>query len=647
MSTPQIDPNRPPLYPILPAEALPQPAAPLDLTGPIINDPFAEQNINVNEFFNNNPFYIIEPANETNLIASFEEGIASLPKNLTTRAFYPYINEESANFTIHIGLVQIAESFMAIYAKTPEAERMNVCEQFIKQYMSKLYFHHGKNIPVKEQPFFACFEIALRVHLFNKIAAQQKSELSFILTASGKKFPDNLAERENALEKLITKDGFFKNPDPNFFLCMIPNELESYIQDCATKNPTLDSAEELIQNALREFNLIKPSRSAEVIKFCLRKNLGDVLLSGQIKHFNNLFIKTGTISQDDFNNVSQKIYNIYSQSGKFQCDIHIKFQMLVGAFSLSNEQFPFQTLRAQLEAEKAAQALLPERGFFSFLQSAPTRSSEICQKIDKKIVTIAWAGQEWNNLFAPIQQPIEFPPLEIPEELASLLGSFVASAPQEEPPLLNEEVGAPSAPAVVRPPEPLPVAAPVIAPSPQMPEAPRIYSTSFNIPIVSYINIAFANCLQTTADDSAIWNALPSLTKIDALRHCHHMSNCNGKAEKIAARLFKTIPEIRVQLKTLESDPLLPRTKNPLSPAFIEKGEALLQLYYSSPLNFHKELQSLPSETLFYQYVYEMAKEAGVHIEPWDYHFAENNWNKVTMMNLAVQALERCLHTNL
>lgn len=40
-----------------------------------------------------------------------------------------------------------------------------------------------------------------------------------------------------------------------------------------------------------------------------------------------------------------------------------------------------------------------------------------------------------------------------------------------------------------------------------------------------------------------------------------------------------------------------------------------------------------------------MAKAAGVQIADWDHHYAENNWKKIDMVKLGIQALERCLHT--
>src|SRR5262249_33643173 len=129
-------------------------------------------------------------------------------------------------------------------------------------------------------------------------------------------------------------------------------------------------------------------------------------------------------------------------------------------------------------------------------------------------------------------------------------------------------------------------------------------------------------------------------------RHvCHAIRG--GKAEDAACRIFKQMPKIQEQLEILKRKNLV--GKSALSETFIKKGEEILALYYSpewSKINFAHHLQALPHENLFFQYVYEMALEAGIHIEPGDYNFAGNNWLNLGMIKLSMQALERCLHTS-
>jgi len=158
-------------------------------------------------------------------------------------------------------------------------------------------------------------------------------------------------------------------------------------------------------------------------------------------------------------------------------------------------------------------------------------------------------------------------------------------------------------------------------------------------------DLNFDDLLDQDERDSEAWNSLPAIVQKDVLRHCIHLPSCHGAAEELACRLFKEPEEFELQLKLcgLQASPV----KTGLSEQFIKKGEALLQLYYSNndPLDFIEQFSSLPKEARFLQYVYEMAKAAGVQIESWDHRFAENNFMKIQMIGLSVQALERCLHT--
>jgi hypothetical protein len=183
------------------------------------------------------------------------------------------------------------------------------------------------------------------------------------------------------------------------------------------------------------------------------------------------------------------------------------------------------------------------------------------------------------------------------------------------------------------------------------PEPIRYKPTDLQIPLISYIDLACKEQLSTPSSDLQIWESLPRNVRIDALRHVSHFGNCKGKAEEIACRLFKLIPKVQEELNILVRDRPPVERKEGLSAEFLTEGEKLLELYYSPQTlkNFSSFIDTfskrLPKETLFFRYFYEIALEAGVHVEPWDHQFAEHNWTKIGMLAFSIQALERALHT--
>jgi hypothetical protein len=168
----------------------------------------------------------------------------------------------------------------------------------------------------------------------------------------------------------------------------------------------------------------------------------------------------------------------------------------------------------------------------------------------------------------------------------------------------------------------------------------------FSKPVNSYIDIAFKNLLESTKSDKEKWEALPPVVQKDALRHVWHLG-IKGEAESLARRIYKDSKIFELARK----QELLQNPNTGLNQSFMDKGQELLDFRYSDAgaRNYHKFLQrfnELPKELRFYQYVYEMAKANGVKIEDWDHDYAKYNWNKEKILPLALQALERCLHTS-
>lgn len=458
-----------------------------------------------------------------------------------------------------------------------------------------------------------------------------------------------------------------------------------------------DLAEEVLEKTLKDCNLPQTSGTALIVNFFLRRKVGLELVAKQAYEFKLQFQKTGVVSQQNFNTIAGKIFSIVSGNGLCYANFHIKHGILVQLFDVQNTEHnnpsAFQVLESQKNAEISA---LPNSSraarFFSSLVSSKIPKQQLLQS---QLGTLGWAKSEWEAAFLPPPSvPGTDAPLETSNSIDPDLEGFEIIEPSQVPvpsiepqPIVPEtatifqpglepdpivpQITAPSQPGLEpdpmipqiplpseqpavraqRPPMPLPVELAIPIPPPSYeapkPEPVRFTVNSSNIPLVSYINLACKEAIEKAGEDFAFWNSLPPLIQRDALRHCCYLYGCQGKVEEVACRLFKQVPTMQYEIFRLEANgPLVPEIRK-LSPAFIEKGEYLLNLYYSSNKDkFYQEFYSLPPEPLFYQYIYEMANAAGIHIEGWDHHFAENNWKNPNMMRLCLQALERCLHTN-
>jgi hypothetical protein len=183
--------------------------------------------------------------------------------------------------------------------------------------------------------------------------------------------------------------------------------------------------------------------------------------------------------------------------------------------------------------------------------------------------------------------------------------------------------------------------------TPVIMEPEKFLVTDNNIPLISYVHLAFANIFNTAGSDLEKWKKLPEIVRRDVLLHCDRFGAgyCKGQAEAMAINptndLLKEFGALnRKQFKSVDTG---------LSFEFVKKGTEIIDFYYSresisNPTGFIEKFKELPQEGRFYDYVYQMAKEARVHIEDWDHEFAKYNWQRGTMIHLSVQALERCLH---
>jgi hypothetical protein len=166
---------------------------------------------------------------------------------------------------------------------------------------------------------------------------------------------------------------------------------------------------------------------------------------------------------------------------------------------------------------------------------------------------------------------------------------------------------------------------------------------------LSYIDLAFPQ-IENANTYEQLCKMLPKRGLRDAVRHADRRSATIGKAEAIVHSHFKNQPvALWDETKKLHNE--IKILVNQSNDQIIKEAEEVLELYYNEPIptaEFYNKYDSFMSTFKgthnFFKYVYEMAIAAKIEIESWDYHFAENNWRKETMIRLSINALERSLH---
>ncbi|MBS0604314.1 MAG: hypothetical protein JSS60_04660 [Verrucomicrobia bacterium] len=622
--------------------------------------------------------------------------------NKIPNGFYPWSTD--FNHPIHRQLIAICKPLLDSCHNWPLDKKIELCEKAVAEIVSSAALTPSQEydgamtsgMPILEYLAFKrglteTLEIAARYHLFFGMCCQQRAQIGEVFHIN-QKFPCNLGERETALFQFVTKNDGYMRPVASLMGYMydeahLNSLVDSYVKKGRVALP-LDAAiqhnEKLVAGALKELQLENHSHASLHFEFQVRDKLANQMIAKQAEQFKAQFEQTGTVTSEEVNSAADKIQRFQNGNGKLQLLVSPKVSLLIQIFGLPVSQVPFSSVRSHIEQQKAIDLQQAEttplppapKGFTALFSRAPkvtveSRKQLIEEQVRKKVETLNWAEREWNEIMNP--QPFDprpMPSAPLPDDMSDLIPSDLAASQQEDlnPSLLH--IVTDDRPEHVVKPQPIsttvsspiqqplaPVTTPVqlmggqtlVVLSPQISTEPkRIQASDLDIPLVSYVNLAFENHLRTL-DVTSTWRTLPEIVQKDVLRHTIKHADCRGKAEDLARAHFNTIPKLEEQFRAL-SKKTLPQVETGLSPEFVQKGESLLNYYYSEkalkdPFSFSQEFKKLPKEPRFYQYVYEMAKAAGVHIEPWDHHFAENNWDQIGMIPLSVQALERCLHT--
>ncbi len=587
--------------------------------------------------------------------------------------FTPHPDSHDCDHIIHQKLFDLLSRFLTSCENWPLDKKIEQCEKAVAEIVYGLMPQEQKKSYEllslwSRLPKYELLEIAVRNHLFQGMLLQQKTLIADVYRRD-KKFLSDLGDREAGLLNFATKNNQYCTPYFEISSLMVNhNLLDDLLKDTISQAPDhlpLDASiiayEKLVSSKLKELQLENSSQTSNYFEYNLRDALSRKLISKQAQVFKEKFLQKDTFTAEEMRAAVEQIVQFAKYGNP-------EILLLIETFELdAGDISPFDTVRSSIlvKQEQLIQNLSSNRtepGFWAKLIHKKEPSLESCvaaiqAHIMKQLETVDWAEQRWLELQTPIPiMPIhDLPvtPSAPPPELAPPIPDQIPVYTPPPSPILTP----PPIVDLPTPPSPPPVDSPVIHPpiservvdlTPHAPEPVLVRATDLSIPLVSYVGLAFDDLLKNP-NDQETWKSLPEVVQIDVLRHTFHYKSCEGKAEDVARRLFKTTPALQRQFTALSKKPHSIETKA-LSEEFVNTGVKLLELYYSpkaikEPYHFIQEFKKLPKEPRFFQYVYEMAKSAGVHIEPWDHHFAEYNWDRPGMIALSVQALERCLHT--
>jgi hypothetical protein len=547
------------------------------------------------------------------------------------------------------------------------AELFNICKPIFEQMKNwplekKIEYLNKKVIPeivsgCNELPYdkelagkipkFELLELGLRYHFFIALTMEQRGIIESCYKTH-KMLPQDLDQREILLHLLATNNDIYFNSLPNMYENLIKQTVEADLSNAITKTAVqlpLDKAiaasEKFIASQLKSLQLTKPSQCGKETEAYLRIEMTRKLVTILAEQHKNTFQKTGMLDRAQLKNETDKLQPFLTKNGQFFSNWGLYAQLMIEIFELDlSSQAPFTAARAKAYQQEAEQlealesAKKPKTLYnwtFGSVKTKQEQQQEINALALQQQETIDAAEEEWNAMIQP-------PPPPYPNPVTP---SALVMEPQAIPVVQTP----PPAPAPVQTPPP-PAPQPVIQPPAPIVAAilPSIPGKN-EIPLISYIDIAFEDLLKKGSDKEK-WNALPGIVQKDVWRHLNYNPSLKGQAEDVARRIFNTM-EIFDQMDAWNKKKFT-EPNNGLDRQFVTEGQALLDILYSDQGNYQEFLrrfQALPKNALFYQYVYEMAVKANVHIESWDHEFAKYNWNRPDMLPLSTQALERCLHS--
>lgn len=608
------------------------------------------------------------------------------PSPTSVPSFNPYdvhLATCHVHYTLSYLSARVSELFFQPHLSL--AEKITLCERIVPEIVSGAAQDCDPSTP-ELYAYLELLEVAVRNHLYYHLLVQEYHRVENIFNTNDK-FPDDLGHNEALLNDFVTNSipkeqtllanrNKYNPPQTSLTTLMMNNPLmfANIIDNTMAMQAKIEiaSCEETIRNKLQELQLETPSQFSLHLEFTLRAHFTLKLIEEQAKHFQMKLTEKDVFSISEVTASAEKTARFLSKEGFFDVQENSEIRLLTQIFKLPPHNAlapynpaPFSVVRERLLEQKDALtnslddtlSHAPKPTLLSRLNPLRQKPLNInhCKEFieaacEKHMATIDEAEKRWHELTGmplPILQPDDFACSAPTYEELEMDEPFIPLEAFDLQPQTITPAAIPTPPTAVSP-TVSPLIDRVIDLTPPV-EEKRVYrATDLELPLASYVDLSFADLMKKT--DEEIWQALPNTTKRDVLLHCIHLHNCNGKVEGIACRMFNTFEKQEKELPALNRE-LRTVSRIGLSEEFVQKGEELLDIYYSeerlqNPHVFIQKFRELPKNNLFYYYVYEMAKLAGVEIPSWDFKFAENSWELPGMRKLSVMALERCLHAS-
>ncbi len=558
---------------------------------------------------------------------------------------------------VHVQLKLAAERIFTYNRLMPAADRLTIFGVAVENIINALSKvqptadYSAQKAPNNDN--LELIETSLRYNLFEFALKKHNEEIALFINADG--FPDGLKEREEALYKFVTKGGHYLNLPSIPYLYqplvdqgkaeeIVSNILTSILQKATGKmdlEKAISAYEPLISKELEKRNLGAPSIFANGVESEVRYILTETLLLNYVDKFQEDFTLTADMTFVKLTQAVEKLKMFLSKNQTFPLPFPLEASLIAHIFDLEADEpkeGPFSTVIKQIEADRKNALILLSKT----PAPQPIELPSYLSKLNKPLNKVNKIVKEYREGPASTKEGIEAFAEKRTRLVEAARTRYLAlagfpSAAQSTSVIMND--AAPSQPAA-QPQPPVPAAA-LSAPAPAV-QMPRVYTANdFEIPRISYVDIAFRDLFKK-GEEAKSWDSLGPIVQLDVLRHLSWLRSYPGRAEEYARKRFPYMNLVDDQIKILEGSQMQ-RNVSGVDSAFAEKGEAFLNERYRDLSN---RIDSVPLEPVFLRYVYEMAKEAGVEIAEWDHDFAKNNYSKnIGMIGLSVQALERRLHT--
>lgn len=233
--------------------------------------------------------------------------------------------DQAQKHPIHTKLNEICSKFLAPFTIWDMDDKLKKCKEFTYEVVETLITEVAPSMnsgfsTVAMQPCFESLEIAIRTHLSQLILAQQQNQICEHFKKS-KEFPIDLDVRKAALDRFVTKNGFYHNPlsheglIPFSFLNSLAEECIQQIKMTPSLDTNITTCERLISGKAKALKLEGSAIALAQFQSYLRNDLSMKINSQEVKTFKEEFQTKGTYNAVKIESACNKMYNFYVQIG--------------------------------------------------------------------------------------------------------------------------------------------------------------------------------------------------------------------------------------------------------------------------------------------------------------------------------------------